>query len=137
MSQVIRDHNPLVSLRPPFIDDRGMISNLLDGAFGSALVIRSVQGAVRGNHYHKTDFHYTWVERGQLIYAQRPVNVAAPPQHWVVKAGQLLYTPPMVEHAIHFMEDSVLFVVARNPRQMDDYEADTVRVPPLPAMERL
>lgn len=118
-------------LRPPFLDERGAIQNLVDAPFTSAAVIRSVKGAVRGNHYHKTDYHYCWLQRGEMIYAHRPVGDPHPPQRRVITAGQLFYTPPMHEHAMHFTEDSVMLVFAKNNREMAHYEADTVRVPPL------
>lgn len=124
--------SPLMLQHPPFVDERGAIHNLLDGAFGSALVITSVKGAIRANHYHHTDAHYTWLQNGGLIYVHRPVGQASPPEHVVVTPGQLVYTPPLVEHAMHFTEDSVMFVVAKNHRAMAEYEADTVRIPPLP-----
>ena len=128
----MRGESPVVPQCPPFVDERGEIHNLLDGAFGSALVITSVKGAVRANHYHTTDFHYTWLQCGGLLYVYRPTGDTAPPQQILVTPGQLVYTPPMVEHAMHFTEDSVMFVVARNHRDMAGYEADTVRILPLP-----
>jgi len=121
----------IVPQRPPFVDERGQISNLIDAPFGSALVITSVKGAIRGNHYHKTDYHYSWLQRGGLIYSHRPFGETSPPQQWIIKPGQMFYTPPMYEHAMHFTEDSVLVVLARNNREMADYEQDTVRVPPI------
>ena len=121
----------IVPLRPPFVDERGDIHNLLDTALGSVAVIRSVKGAVRGNHYHKTDFHYCWLQRGKMVYAHRPVGETAAPRQWVIAPGQMFYTPPMHEHVMRFTEESVLFVFARNNRQMANYEADTTRVSPL------
>ena len=121
----------IVPLRPPFVDDRGEIHNLLDMALGSVAVIRSVKGAVRGNHYHKTDFHYCWLQSGKMVYAHRPVGETAAPRQWVIAPGQMFYTPPMHEHVMRFTEESVLFVFARNNRQMANYEADTTRVSPL------
>ncbi len=122
----------LVPLPSPFSDDRGTIQNLVDTALGSALVIVSKKGAVRANHYHKTDFHYSWLQSGRMIYAHRPQGSAEPPSQWVITPGQLFYTPPLHEHAMVFLEDSVLFVVARNNRKSADYESDTIRIPPLP-----
>lgn len=115
----------------PFVDERGTIQNLLEAPFGSALVITSVAGAVRGNHYHKTDYHYAWLQRGGLIYAHRPVGDTHPPQRWVIAPGQIFYTPPMYEHVMEFTEESVLIVCARNSRQMECYEADLIRIPSL------
>jgi dTDP-4-dehydrorhamnose 3,5-epimerase-like enzyme len=121
----------IVPLPAPFNDDRGTIQNLVDTALGSALVILSKKGAVRANHYHKSDFHYSWLQSGKMIYAHRPVGSAEPPAQWVIGPGQLFHTPSMHEHVMHFLEDSVLFIVARNIRTSTDYESDTIRIPPL------
>jgi oxalate decarboxylase/phosphoglucose isomerase-like protein (cupin superfamily) len=121
----------LVPLREPFVDARGAIQNLIDVPFTSAAVITSVKGAVRGNHYHKTDYHYCWLQRGEMVYLHRPVGAAGAAQRWTIKEGQMFYTPPRYEHAMHFTKDSVLFAFARNNREMANYEADTVRINPL------
>jgi len=118
----------LVPLRVPFVDHRGEIQNLLDRPCGSVLVITSVAGAVRGNHYHKTDFHYSWLQRGGLIYYHRRVGDRGRPRRQIIRPGQMFYTPPMVEHAMYFTKSSVLIVVARNNRQMRHYESDTTRI---------
>ena len=123
---------PIIPLaQEPFVDERGEIRTLLDVPFTSVAVITSVKGAVRGNHYHKTDYHYCWLQRGGLIYAHRPVGGTAPPQRWVITPGQLFYTPPQYEHVMVFTDESVVFAFARNNRAMANYEADTVRVPPI------
>ncbi|MBI4342070.1 MAG: hypothetical protein HY599_01740, partial [Candidatus Omnitrophica bacterium] len=59
-------HTPevIIPQRPPFVDVRGEIRNLIDAPFTSAAVVTSVKGAIRGNHYHKTDAHYCWLQRG-------------------------------------------------------------------------
>jgi oxalate decarboxylase/phosphoglucose isomerase-like protein (cupin superfamily) len=118
----------LIRLRKPAVDGRGTIQNLVDAPFSSAAVITSVRGAVRGNHYHKTDYHYCWLQRGRMIYYERKVGETSAPTQRVIRAGQLFYTPPGHEHAMRFTEPSTLFVFARNHRDMAHYEADTVRV---------
>lgn len=121
----------IIPTRPPFVDDRGQILNLVDASFTSAAVVTSVKGAIRGNHYHKTDDHYCWLQRGGLVYYQRPAGSTEPPGRWVIEPGQMFYTPPMYEHAMHFTAESVMVVLARNNREMAHYEADTVRVAPI------
>ena len=121
----------IIPPRPPFVDERGEILNLIDAPFTSAAVIKSVKGAVRGNHYHQTDYHYCWLQRGGMVYLHRPAGATAQPERWTIKPGQIFYTPPLYEHAMRFTEDSVLFVFARNNRDMKNYEADTVRIPSL------
>ena len=117
-----------VPVRKPFVDARGTIANLIDAPFTSAAVIISVKGAVRGNHYHKTDYHYCWLQRGGMILYQRRVGDRRPPTRWVIKPGQIFYTPPKYEHMMRFTKDSVMLVFARNNREMANYEADTIRV---------
>lgn len=121
----------LVPLRKPFTDARGMILNLIDAPFTSAAVIASHKGAVRGNHYHKTDYHYCWLQRGGMVLYQRRVGDRRPPRQWVIKPGQVFFTPPKHEHMMRFTKDSVMLVLARNNREMAHYEADTVRVSPI------
>lgn len=126
----------IVPVPTPFVDERGSIQNLVDEALGSALVIRSAQGAIRGNHYHKTDFHYCWLEKGGMIYAHRPVGKEEPLREWIIRPGQIFYTPPMFEHVMLFTEASILFVVAKNKRTMPYYEEDTIRISPLSVARR-
>jgi quercetin dioxygenase-like cupin family protein len=120
-----------VPVPAPFEDARGRIQNLVDTAFGSGSVIFSVKGAVRGNHYHRSDFHFCWLLSGSMVYLQRPAGSSAPPQRWTIKPGQLFYTPPEAEHAMLFTDDSVMIVLARNGRDMAEYERDIIRVAPL------
>jgi hypothetical protein len=117
-----------VPLRPPAVDARGAIQNLIDAPFTSAAVVTSGKGAVRGNHFHNTDYHYCWLQRGRMIYYERKAGSSRAPTRRVIRAGQVFYTPPKHEHAMVFTEPSVMLVFARNNRDMKHYEADTVRV---------
>ena len=46
----------------------------------------------------------------------------------VIELGQLFYTPPMVEHAMKSLEDSVFYTFAKLDRDQAHYESDVVRV---------
>ena len=46
----------------------------------------------------------------------------------LVNTGQVFYTPPMVEHAMVFPEDTVFLTLGGGTRSHDDYEDDLVRV---------
>jgi dTDP-4-dehydrorhamnose 3,5-epimerase-like enzyme len=122
------DKEVIVPVPPPFQDERGAIHNLVEAPFGSVLLISSKAGAIRANHFHKTDYHYCWLQSGRMIYYQRPVGSKDEPEAVTIEAGQVFYTPPMHEHAMRFTEDSVFLCFARNSRQSADYEGDTVRV---------
>ena len=94
----------------------------------SVLLIRSNKGSVRANHYHKKDSHYCYLVSGAMEYFERPIGAQEIPQPTIVEAGDMVYTPPMVEHAMRFTEDTVFFAFATESRHQDDYESDTVRV---------
>lgn len=119
---------PLVPLEKAHDDERGSIQPLLERMMRSAALITSVKGSVRANHYHKTDWHYCYMLSGSMEYFERPAGGAGKPRRLLVKAGQLVFTPPLVEHAMRFLEDTTWLTLSRNPRDQDAYEADVVRV---------
>lgn len=119
---------PRVPLEKPFQDPRGAIQPLVDEMMKSAVMIESKKGSLRANHYHKTDWHYCYVVSGTMEYFHRPTGSDKEPERLVVRAGEMVFTPPMVDHAMTFPEDTVFLTLSRNPRHQEAYEADVVRV---------
>jgi hypothetical protein len=68
---------------------------------------------------------------GSIDYYHRPQGSKAKPEHVKIATGQMFFTPPMVEHAMVFPEDTVFLTFGRNSRAQEVYEADVVRVEPL------
>ena len=118
----------VVKLEKPFVDSRGKIQPLVDLMMKSAVLIESKAGSLRANHYHKTDWHYCYVVSGEIEYLHRPTGTDDPPQIIHVKQGEMVFTPPMVDHGMKFPEDTVFLTLSRNPRDQASYEADVVRV---------
>jgi dTDP-4-dehydrorhamnose 3,5-epimerase-like enzyme len=118
----------IVELPHPFIDSRGAIVPLLDSAFQSCVLISSERGTVRANHYHRTDWHYCYLLEGEIEYHHRPTGSLSAPERLTISAGQLFFTPPMVDHAMVFTRDSRFITLGRNPRAQEVYEADVVRI---------
>jgi len=118
----------LVELEQPHADARGAIQCLVNLPMKNASLITSVKGSVRSNHYHRTDWHYMYTLSGSYDYYFRPTGSNAPLEKVHVGKGQLIFTPPMEDHATVFLEDTVLLVMSRNPRDQEAYEADVVRV---------
>lgn len=118
-----------VPIDAPFANQNGEIFNLLLERFTSVGLIRSVAGAVRANHFHKTDWHYSFVQTGKVEYYWRPQGSRDKPQHQTFPAGTMFFTPPMVDHAMFFPEESVIFTFAKNVRDQEHHEADVVRLP--------
>jgi quercetin dioxygenase-like cupin family protein len=118
----------IVPLQKPFADNRGVIQPLVDATMRSALIITSKKGTVRANHYHKTDWHYCYVLSGSIEYHHRPVGSKAKPGRVLVKTGELFFTPPLVEHAMVFPEDTTFLTLSCNKRDQKAYEEDLIRI---------
>jgi dTDP-4-dehydrorhamnose 3,5-epimerase-like enzyme len=119
---------PDVPLPAPFADERGNITNLLLTPINSVADISSVRGSVRANHYHRTDWHYALVSSGKVAYFERAIGSTDIPTHRIYGPGQMFFTPPMREHAMLFLEDSLILTFAKNVRNHENHEADLVRV---------
>jgi quercetin dioxygenase-like cupin family protein len=111
-----------------FNDARGEITNLLLTPITSVARITSKSGSVRANHYHKTDWHYAFVESGQILYFEREIGALEVPEPAIFKPGQMFFTRPNVEHAMLFPVDSVFYTFAKNIRSHENHESDLERV---------
>ena len=118
----------IIDLPPAYSDPRGSIQMLMDSPMNSTLVITSEKGSVRANHYHKKGDHYCYLASGQIEYHYRPTGSKDAPKVVTIKPGQMFYTPPMVEHAMKFLDDSVFYVFSNSNREQSNYEADVVRI---------
>ena len=123
----------VVKLENPFADVRGKIQPLVDVLMRSAVLIESKAGSLRANHYHKTDWHYCYVLSGTIEYIHRPTGSNKEPETIIVNRGEMVFTPPMIDHAMKFPVDTVFLTLSRNPRDQETYEADVVRVDFVPS----
>ncbi len=119
---------PRVELPAPHVDARGAIQPLVDFPMKNVSLISSKKGSVRSNHYHLSDWHYMYVLSGSFDYYFRAAGGTAEPTAITLRPGEMVFTPPMVEHATVFLEDTQLLVASRNPRDQEVYEADVKRV---------
>jgi dTDP-4-dehydrorhamnose 3,5-epimerase-like enzyme len=117
-----------VPLDDRFCNENGVIQNLTLKPVTSTAVLTSVKNSIRANHYHKTDWHFTYVISGRVVYFERPVGSPSVNLPVVYKAGEMFFTPPMVEHAMFFPEDAVILTLAKNPRDHESHESDVTRV---------
>lgn len=124
-------NNPIIELGKPIVDERGYIQHLVSfdkPTVGSVVWITSRKGTVRANHYHIADWHYCFVVEGLIEYCYREAKSSAEPKKLIIHKGEMVYTPPMVEHAMVFLEDTTFLTLSEGTRQQADYEADLVRV---------
>jgi mannose-6-phosphate isomerase-like protein (cupin superfamily) len=118
----------VIPLPQAFEDARGRIQTLVDGGIQSVQVITSKANTVRANHFHKTDSHYMYVVSGSMKYYHRPAGDRSSPEMVLVRPGEMVFTPPMVEHAVEFPEETVFLNLTGKTREQKSYEDDLVRV---------
>lgn len=119
---------PFVELEPAHADARGSILTLVNFPMKNLALITSKKGTVRSNHYHLTDWHYMYVLEGSFDYYYRKTGENGPCKVVRAKPGDMLFTPPMEDHATVFLEDTTLIVASRKPRDQEAYEFDVRRV---------
>jgi len=118
----------IVKLESPHVDERGSIQSLVNFPMKNISLISSKKGVVRSNHYHVTDWHYMYILSGSFDYYYRQTNSTDELKVIHVKAGEMVFTPPMEDHATVFLEDTELLAMSRNPRDQEAYEEDVRRV---------
>ena len=117
----------LVNLPEGYKDERGVIQPLCDLNMKSASIIVTKPNSWRANHYHKKDWHFIYVLKGTFEYFFKKTNSDEKIQKKVVKKGELLFTGPLVDHAMLYTEETEILVLSKNPRDQKTYEEDTVR----------
>lgn len=119
---------PKIELEEAFRDDRGYIQPLINFPMKNLSMIFSKKGSVRSNHNHYTDWHYMYTIYGAFDYYYRPHNTHEELKLEKFVAGEMVFTPPMEDHACVFKEDTLLVVASRNPRDQETYESDVIRI---------
>lgn len=120
-----------VQLPQAWHSSAGVIQNLVEHAVGGVGIIHSAAGEQRANHHHLADWHYLYVVSGSFQYSEWPVAGKADDTNVLnltVRAGQMIFTPPMRNHRLHFAEDTVMISISKLNRQHASHELDVVRL---------
>lgn len=118
---------PQVLIPQIFNDERGSIKNIADGRLGDVAIISSQKSSIRANHVHENDWHFSYLVSGQMRYFWKDSNKEV--QSLIVKAGEMVYTPPKIPHKMQFLEESVFIAISELSRSQNNYEADTKKMP--------
>lgn len=108
-------------------DNRGNILSMVNETCTNVSIIKSNKGVLRGNHYHKTDWHFMYAIKGYMEYFFY-CNIEKKVKFWSVPENKIIFTPSMEVHATYFPVNSEIIVVSGFPRDQQTYENDTVRV---------
>ena len=119
----------LNSLYPSITDKRGSINTILNFPSKNVTIIDCKKNSIRSNHYHKTDWHFMYVLKGEFEYFFKHINLKSNKlKKIIVKRGDIIFTPPLEIHATLFTKHTTLLVISKNFRDQKTYEKDTVRV---------
>ena len=69
-----------------------------------------------------------YVLSGSFDYYFRPTGTDEKTKKIRVSEGEMVFTPPLEDHATVFLEDTKLLAMSRNPRDQETYESDVRRV---------
>ena len=118
----------IIDLKEKFADNRGFIQPLCDLNMKSASLIHTKADEWRANHYHKKDWQFIYVIKGEFEYYFRTTKSEENIKKKIVNEGQLLFTGPMIDHAMLYTKETEILVLSKNPRDQKTYEEDTVRI---------
>lgn len=116
-------------IAPSFTDHRGYIANVLSlpddvAPIRHVALIVSGKNAIRGNHVHAQDSHYSYILSGACRYIVQ--NWDGENEVVELGAGDLVFTPEGEPHAFEFLEDSVMFAFTTRQRT-DEKTGDAAR----------
>ena len=113
-------------IEPAFEDERGAISNILEEPITHVAIITSKKGAIRANHYHPGQTQYEYLISGRYeSYSKDLKKKDAEMEKQAIEPGNLVITPPMIAHAMKFLEDSVMLNLTTGMRDSKSYEQHT------------
>jgi len=113
---------------PVHMDERGIISNLINENVNNVGLITTEEGAIRGSHYHKISFQYSYTLSGKFEVLLAHSNNLSDVKKVIVNAGEIIIIPPLVVHQFKAIERAVMINMGTLSREDKGYEDDTVRV---------
>lgn len=113
-------------IEPDFQDERGAILNVLEEPICHVAVITSKKGSVRANHYHPKQTQYVYLVSGRYESISKDLkDKDSKEQKIIVEPNSLVITPPMIAHAMRFLEDSIMLNLTTGHRYTKEYEEHT------------
>lgn len=120
---------PILEIPQVFRDSRGAIFNIADGQLSDVAIIDSNANSIRANHYHKEDWHLSYILSGAAEYRFKSIDLLSgePWNSITIGEGDLIFTPSNHWHCFEFLEPTTMVVVSRISRLVNIYESDTIR----------
>ena len=113
---------------PVFIDERGIITDLLNEPISHVGLITTEKDAVRANHYHKLSTQYSYILQGKFEVLIAPYDQQSNIKKVIVNVGELITIPPYVIHQFKALDRAIMIDMVSESRAGAGFEDDTVRV---------
>ncbi len=118
----------VIKIKPSFEDERGIIANVLEEPITHVAIITSKKGAIRANHYHPEQIQYEYLISGMYESFSKDLNKKeAKSESRIIEPGDLVITPPMIAHAMKFLEDSVMLNLTTGSRDKNKFAEHTIK----------
>ncbi|MBI3051404.1 methyltransferase domain-containing protein [Candidatus Woesearchaeota archaeon] len=114
----------ITMIKPAFADARGEITNVIEQPVSHIAVIKSAKGSIRGNHYHPEQEQYVYLITGSYESISKEMKTGRV-EKVNVEAGDLVHTPPMIAHAMKFLEDSIMLNITTGNRDANKFGEHT------------
>lgn len=113
-------------LEPDFIfkDERGRLVQLVREGFSQFNVIESIEGAVRGGHFHKLNNEAFFVVKGKLKLDTWDIGRGQDKEQYTFKTGDMFEIPANVVHGFIFDENTILISMYDMGVELDNGEKD-------------
>jgi len=115
-------------INPVFMDERGIISDLINEPICHVGLITTEKDAVRGNHYHNLSKQYSYILSGKFEVTIASSNDSNNIKKVMLNAGELIIIPPKIIHRFKAIERAVMIDMISESRDGSNYEDDVVRV---------
>jgi len=113
---------------PAFKDERGMIANILEEPISHVAIITSKKDSIRANHYHPKQIQYIYLISGSYESTSKDLNNKdSKEEKVIIKPGDLAITPPMIAHAMKFLEDSIMLNLTTGQRNKENFSEHTIK----------
>lgn len=84
----------------------------------------------RGNHWHKKDTHWVYVDKGRMRYSEADPKSPERVESVVMNPGDIVVSKPGIIHAMEAVgkEEVIFWAISTEARDQKHYEEDTKRI---------
>ncbi len=107
-----------------FTDDRGTLTQIVNGGFSQINAVFTKAGKIRGNfHYHRFTKELFYIIRGKIRFTAKYNGVT---EEYTFSDGDMFMVNENVRHTFLYLEDTYLVGLYTTPVEMPDGTKDII-----------